>query len=301
MLVGGAQSLSSVKGVVIRQTAQLMNVATAISGAPFEAAYEFKVYAMPPERHAARTPTEPGAWEPSPEEIAALPLLYTIQEESDCFVRVLLSALGGLNLRCLKLHFLLGPAGAMACGGGAPAGGAMMPPPGHEVLTASRPCRMGLGCCCPLLMRLSDGSGAPLGDVGEPCDAGVCLKQSCCCAFTHHVHATPPGTSAPQHRYTLQAPLCCLGGRVNNCCGATCCRPHLVMDVATPDGKLASTVQKTYGKGRGCEACMRCTFEFDTYVLEFPPEATAQERALLLAAVLSIDYALFSRRGGENT
>jgi hypothetical protein len=301
MRMGGAAALSSVPGVVIRQTAQLLNVATAVTGAPFEAAYEFKVYAMPPERRAARTPTEAGAWEPSPEEIASLPLLFTIQEESDCFVRVLLSLLGGLNLRCLTLHYLLGPAGAAACGGSSAPGATMLPGVGAEVLTATRPCRLGLGCCSPLLMRLRDGGGMPLGEVGEACDAGVCLQQCCCCVFSHQVRSTPPGAAAPQHRYTLQAPLCCVGGRVNNCCGATCCRPHLVMDVATPDGNLASTVQKTYGKGRGCQACMRCAFEFDTYVLEFPPDATAQERALLLAAVLSIDYALFSRRGGENT
>ena len=297
MHVGGAEALANVRGVVIRQTAQLINVATAITGSPFEAAYEFKVYAMPPERHAARMPSEAGAWEPSSEEISALPLLFTIQEESDCFVRVLLSALGGLNLRCLTLHYLLGPAGAAACGGLSPAPGIGA---GAEVLTATRPCRMGLGCCCPLLMRLRDGGGAPLGEVGEPCDCGVCLQQSCCCVFTHQVRATAPGAAEPQHRYTLQAPLCCCGGRVNNCCGATCCRPNLIMDVATPDGKLVSTVQKIYGKGRGCQACMRCAFEFDTYVLEFPNEASGQERALLLAAVLSMDYALFSRRGGEH-
>ena len=293
MSSAGISSLSAVPGVVIRQKAQLMNAATAIAGLPFEAAYEFNVYALPLGHRAARTPCEAGAWEPSSEEVSSLPLLFSVHEESDCLVRVLLAALGGLNLRCLTLHFL-GPAGAEACAGAAPSSTAAAPPPAREVLTAVRPCRMGVGCCCPLLMRLRDAGGAPLGHVGEPCDARVCLKACCCCAFTHHVHA-------PQHRYTLLAPLCCCGGRVNNCCGATCCKPNLIVDITTPDGKLASTVQKTYGKGRGCQACLRCVLEFDTYILEFPPEATAQERALLVAGVLGIDYALFSRRGGEHS
>jgi hypothetical protein len=39
---------------------------------------------------------------------------------------------------------------------------------------------------------------------------------------------------------------------------------------------------------------MRCS----NYVLEFPKEATAAQRALLIAALLHVDYQLFERKGG---
>lgn len=73
----------------------------------------------------------------------------------------------------------------------------------------------------------------------------------------------------------------------------------MIFDILDANGKLASTVQKTYGKGRGCEACCRCTFMFDNYIVEFPPTASAEERLLLIAAVMQTEYAVFSRKGGE--
>ena len=46
---------------------------------------------------------------------------------------------------------------------------------------------------------------------------------------------------------------------------------------------------------------MHCAADdFDTYLLEFPPKATEVERALLLTALFSMDFAAFSGEGGES-
>ncbi|KAK9804243.1 hypothetical protein WJX72_002980 [[Myrmecia] bisecta] len=97
----------------------------------------------------------------------------------------------------------------------------------------------------------------------------------------------------------LHVSLCCCG-RVNNCCGASCCKPNLILDVLSPDGRiLEATAQKTYGRGKGCSALARCVFFFDNWVMEFPEHATAAERALLLTSLLNVEYAHFARTGGD--
>ena len=246
------------------------------------------MHALPPGRVAAREQGAPGTWSPSLAEIEALPHVMEIQEESSCFLRVLLAALGGLNLRALTLH----------CGSYAPPAQPGAPLTLVELLTVRRPCRPGVALCCwPLEMNVYEGD-AVLGSVREQCGCGEWLRQCCCCVCTHRVLAGAPG--AQTHRYSLRTGLCCCG-RVNNFCGGTCCRPNLIMDVLTPDGKLASTVQMTYGGAPGCEGLVRCAAQFNNYVVSFPEEATAQDRALLIAAVMSHEYALFSRSGGDNS
>ena len=58
------------------------------------------------------------------------------------------------------------------------------------------------------------------------------------------------------HKYSLAVPTCCCG-RVDNCCGATCCKPALIMDITGPDGQMVANAVKSYG-GSGCAALCRC-------------------------------------------
>jgi hypothetical protein len=54
-----------------------------------------------------------------------------------------------------------------------------------------------------------------------------------------------------KHKYSL-VDSCCFCGRHNNCCGATCCKPHYFIDVVTPEGKVVSTITKASGQQRMC-------------------------------------------------
>ena len=86
------------------------------------------------------------------------------------------------------------------------------------------------------------------------------LCASCCC-FTYYTKVLEQGPTGLQHRYTIRAGTACCG-RVNNCCGATCCKNNLIMDVLDAEGKLVSTIQKTYAPSGNAGACCRMLFEF---------------------------------------
>lgn len=64
------------------------------------------------------------------------------------------------------------------------------------------------------------------------------------------------------HKYTVKTGLCCCG-RVNNCCGATCFKNDLIIDVLDPHGNLVTTIQKTFAPGGGIAGLCRCLGEFE--------------------------------------
>ncbi|KXZ49785.1 hypothetical protein GPECTOR_19g236 [Gonium pectorale] len=246
---------------------------------------------MPADKATATDNGQPNTWLPSGDEINALKPLIYVQEESSCCLRAVLALFGGLNLRALTLRYW-GVNG--------------------EQLSVDRPCRCGAcwGPCCKLHMTVKRG-GQMIGAVEEDCDScGTCCFEQCClCTCTHKVLV---GSSRETlvHKYSLRNPMCCCG-RVNNCCGATyvggpgrdCCKPNYFIDIlepgASPDHPTA-VIQKTYGAG-GCSDCCRCMFDFNNYIMPFPPKSLPTERALLITALLSIEYAYFSRQGGEST
>ncbi|GLI64392.1 hypothetical protein VaNZ11_007658 [Volvox africanus] len=274
-------NLEAVPGVVVKETTQVVDAVMAAVGGAYEAENKYYVRAMPPNVNPGREHGEAGAWRPTTAQLDALPQVYFVGEESDCFLRVILAAFGGLNLRALTLHFFYGNA---------------------DKYLVERPCMLGGCCCCPLEMRLYQNGqqkqliGAVIEDFDNYC--ARCFDCCCLCIFKHKVLVGPTRDSLV-HKYSLVNSACCCG-RVDNCCGGTCCRPSFFIDVVEPDGSLAAVAQKTYGGGEGCADCCRCAFDFNNYILPFPPKANHFERLLLLTGLLSVEYAYHSRTGGEN-
>ena len=60
-----------------------------------------------------------------------------------------------------------------------------------------------------------------------------------------------------------------------------------------------ATVQKTYAPGNGCNSLCRMCQQFNNYIVRFPAHATRQQRVLLLAAMIHIDYEHFEKKGGD--
>ena len=146
-------------------------------------------------------------------------------------------------------------------------------------------------------MTMSDNRGQMVGQVREDFDnyCGKCCASLCCGLIYHKILDGP----SLNHKYTLKASLCCCD-RVDNCCGATCCRPALILDILDTQGKVVAVAHKVYAKGQGCSACCRCLFEFDNFILEFPPDATPNQRALLLTSLIQLDFQVWERKGGDN-
>ncbi|GLC44928.1 hypothetical protein PLESTB_001690400 [Pleodorina starrii] len=271
------EDLDRLPGVVIKETTQVIDAVMAFVGGAYEAANKYTVRAMPADKRPATVHNEPGAWQPSTKELDSLPQVFFVEEDSSCLLRAILAYCGGLNLRALQLHVYQG---------------------NEEKYTVKRPCKLGGCCCCPLEMSLYAKDGTMQGMVVEDYDGycGPCLEQCCMCVYRQKV-LVGSSRSSLVHKYSLVNPMCCCG-RVNNCCGATCCKPSLFIDIVDTGSNLAAVAQKTYGGGKGSDCC-RCVFDFSNYVLPFPPNATHAERMLLLTGILSLEYAYYSRKGGE--
>ncbi|GAQ83979.1 hypothetical protein KFL_001710090 [Klebsormidium nitens] len=272
--------LDALPGVVIRQESQWLEMIAQLAlDLPYEAANKYKVAPLPPGRRAARDHLQtPDRWRPKGEELEALPTLMRVEEDSGCCTRCLFTCLGCANLRPLKLHFLEG---------------------GGESYTVQRPFRMGGGCCCPLEMTMTRGPEV-LGKVLEDCNP-FCGPRCCqyCFLWTCYTNVLTGRPPSLTHKYTLRVGMACCG-RVNNCCGATCLKDDLIIDVLDKEGKLVATIQKTYAPSNDCSAFCRCLGQFSNFIVEFPPDATETDRAMLLAAIFSIDYQLFEKTGNEN-
>ena len=53
----------------------------------------------------ATSPSDPGRWRPSGDELTDMPKMMFVAEESSCCLRLCLNMIGGLNLRCVpSLH-----------------------------------------------------------------------------------------------------------------------------------------------------------------------------------------------------
>lgn len=262
--------LEALPAVVIRQQSQWAEVIAQAFAVPYESVNKYKMAALPDDVQAA------GSWMPTAAQLDALPELMRVEEASSLWGRIALTCLGWLHLRRLQLHFT---------------------ERGAERLTAQRPFRLG-GCCgCPLETTVMQ-EDAVLGEAVE--DFG-CVDNFCRCVYHTRVYEQQqsPGREL-QHRFSLKTWLCCCGGRRNNCCGATCCNEELMIDVLDQQGQAVATIRKLYAPSSDCSAFCRMSSMFSNYVLEFPKEASAAQRALLMAALLHVDYQLFERKGGAS-
>jgi hypothetical protein len=278
-------NLPELEGVVIRQESQFGELLAQMAGIPFEVANRYKISALPPGKKVAQHPGDEARWQPTDEELTALPTQMIVAEDSNCFVRFLAMCCGVGNLRPLKLNFL--------------ENGSSVPK-----IHANRPFR--LGVCCfgcrqrtDLILGDQDG-GELLGSVQEEC---VPVDNCCFCQVWTNIKE-PDGTGALQTSFKTRLPLACLGAH-NNCCGATCFKNDLVYDILDSLGQKVASVQKTYAPGGvgkcGCsKACIRMGGMFSNYIIEFPKSSTARQRALIIASVLHNDYIWFEKKGNEN-
>ena len=218
------------------------------------------------------------------------PPLPPTQEDSDTCTRIVLAYVGWLNLRGLTMHYWDASGERYrstrdcACGGcmGCPSelvmwqGSTQLGKAVEDQNCGNWCTRCCQACClCTMFTKVR----------GERRAVGVFTRAHArACAHRTAPSATPPPPPAPTHplpqvlanmggpqltpRYRLRVNICCCG-RVNNCCGATCCKDDAVYDILDMDGNLVATIQKTYGRsapGAGCcgaDACCRSANDFE--------------------------------------
>ncbi|KAG2485750.1 hypothetical protein HYH03_015559 [Edaphochlamys debaryana] len=262
--------LDALPGVVITEQTRLADAVMAAVGGPHEAGNKYKIYQLPGDKRLATSHQDTHAsWLPKKAELNAMQPAMSVVEKSSGCLRVVLALFGGYNLRALKLNFV---------------------DSSYRVpYIAHRPCKMGAACCCPLEMTMYDANGDMVGQVVEKTE-NCFWEQFCLCTYTQKVLVGSSRQSLV-HKYNIVNPcLCC--GRVNNCCGSTCCKQNFFIDITDPQGRIMSYAHKTYGGDGGC-----CTHDFSNYVLPFPKDATLLDRMMLVMGMLSTGYTYHTPEG----
>ena len=62
---------------------------------------------------------------------------------------------------------------------------------------------------------------------------------------------------------------------------------------------LLPTQLSRYAPGRNCNSLCRMCQQFNNYIVKFPPTANYQQRVLVLASIIHIDYEHFEKKGGD--
>lgn len=231
-----SKTLQSSNGVVIRQVSQWGEVALESIGVPYERTNKYIIYQLPPTIKAAQYHGDPASWQPTSAELTSLSPLVHVQEESSLALRCLLMYTGFVNKRRLKLHFFQA---------------------GREIMNIVRPCRLG-GCTgCPGEMHVHQPDGY-LGEIREDFDpyCSRCFSCFCLCTRWFKILEHSSQASTPAHKYSLRINACCCG-RVNNCCGASCFRENVIIDIIDQYDTVVSTIQMPYAASGDCEACCR--------------------------------------------
>lgn len=238
----------------------------------WEKAWKYRISALPEGKHVARTPDDKERWRPTDTELAELPDMLMAVERSNAASRVCLGCLDCVELRKLTFDFQSG---------------------GQKVFSAHHGSRCGGFYGSPAFMPVSDQEGKRIGLVEEDYHPYCNKLGQECCFGTFYTSVFAGEGRENGAKYTVRYNEGCCG-RVNNCFGGTCMRPDAILDILSKDGQLVATIQQTYARDKDArmEACCRSYMSYNNYVVEFPQEATDEDKKLLLAAVLRIDVDL---------
>lgn len=92
-------------------------------------------------------------------------------------------------------------------------------------------------------------------------------------------------------RYKIEANCCQIGMHCKGPCESC---EHVDFEIKSPSGEIVSTLVK---KSPGCVAAM--VSDADNFSLSFPSNATKEDKALLMSAVLLLDFRYFEEKGGN--
>lgn len=156
-----------------------------------------------------------------------------------------------------------------------------------ELVTVDRPCTCPVGsckCCCYQRATFSSG-GNELGMIKETCY---------CCVPSFKLY-----DSSLTHVYTIHPPTCC-AGMCPNCCAEGCpCTPRGCCKVPfwifSPDQTKTNGDAPHLGKILKKPKSMMTEIltEANAFDVEFPPEATASQKAMLVGTSLFFNSIFF--------
>lgn len=160
-----------------------------------------------------------------------------------------------------------------------------------KILEFDRPCACTINCfnLCLLMpqeLKVADKNDKNLGRITQV----LKFPGSCCFKSYWEVKDDKDET-----RYTI----------VDNCChGCNCCAPSIcpgaaVREMQIMQGSSEDEVGKFMNVFPGCNL-RACLGDADNFILDFPAEATVEDKALLLGASVLVDFMLFEKDEQDN-
>lgn len=152
----------------------------------------------------------------------------------------------------------------------------------HNMLTFHRPfkctCVGPCWICLPQEINALNNKNEHIGKVQE-----TWMPGNCCCK--RHWNITDRNS---QLKYVMVDDQCsdC------NCLAPTCCCPVRRFDLKDPTMTTVGGLRNIYP---GCRTMRGCWGDADNYVIDFPADATAEDKATLLAASVLIDFQFFEK------
>ena len=115
----------------------------------------------------------------------------------------------------------------------------------------------------------------------------------------HQMHYTATdGRGAPV--YDIEVPNGCTNG-FTNCCAPSMCNPIYSVNIRDATSKLHPIVGTIENQWPGCNfrgLCLSASAA-DNYVVKFPPKATPSEKALLVGALMLLNFNFFEARDNQ--
>jgi len=132
-------------------------------------------------------------------------------------------------------------------------------------------------------MSVEDKSNGLIGTVGSDCQCCSCWPK-----FTVKNEQGAARFVVQQDTHFCANCLCC-GARSRQCCGIDCYIPASLSIAPQPSGKTTTLVHQA--GGRGADA--------DAYQVIFPEGASLNDKLLLVAATICIDYKMYTAPSQE--
>jgi hypothetical protein len=132
--------------------------------------------------------------------------------------------------------------------------------------------------CCRRRIEVQDKGGNKIGTVQSDCQCCACWPK-----FTVFDANGAERFKVQQDSHFCAQCLCC-GARSRSCCGIDCYIPASLSINPLPSGKTTELEHQSGSRGH----------DADAFMLAYPPEASVNDKLLLVACTICVDYKMYT-------
>lgn len=265
--------LADVDSIFVRQKLQIFEQCCPL----FEKSNSYRVAAIPLEIASRPKP-------PTDEEFFQYPQIAYMQEYSTCCCRVCCMNSREFSMGVYSseaLHSSYGKQETM---------------PAADLLQIQRPFKCTMLLCCfvlfPQTLTISNGQGEPLGSSTLDCGIKRLCWQAQCMG---EVYTRVEGVEG-ETRFFLKEIYPTLCNCCTNCLAPTCLNESKKAEILDPTEVKVGDYRDIYPGMIGC----RCLSDATNYSMTFPKGASPQDKQLLLASLMLMEYMVHEKKPGDN-